>query len=73
VTEIGAGVSRLKVGDRVVMPFNVGCGPSRHCGGLRPPYKRRDPEHLRFYEAMRLTHRASQLTGYHTVALPFLP
>lgn len=31
VTEIGAGVSRLKVGDRVVMPFNVGCGHCRNC------------------------------------------
>ncbi len=31
VTEIGAGVSRLKVGERVVMPFNVGCGHCRNC------------------------------------------
>lgn len=31
VTEIGVGVSRLKVGDRVVMPFNVACGHCRNC------------------------------------------
>ncbi len=31
VSEIGAGVSKLKVGDRVVMPFNVACGHCRNC------------------------------------------
>lgn len=25
ITEIGSGVQKLKVGDRVVMPFNVAC------------------------------------------------
>ena len=31
VSEIGSGVSKLKVGDRVVMPFNVACGHCRNC------------------------------------------
>lgn len=31
IQEVGAGVSRLKVGDRVVMPFNVGCGHCQNC------------------------------------------
>ncbi|MCY0898099.1 MAG: glutathione-independent formaldehyde dehydrogenase [Firmicutes bacterium] len=31
VVEIGSGVSRLKVGDRVVLPFNVACGHCRNC------------------------------------------
>lgn len=31
VTEIGTGVSKLKVGDRVVMPFNVACGHCQNC------------------------------------------
>ena len=26
VEEVGAGVTRLKVGDRVSLPFNIGCG-----------------------------------------------
>lgn len=25
ITEVGSGVQKLKVGDRVVMPFNVAC------------------------------------------------
>ncbi len=31
VTELGSGVAKLKVGDRVVMPFNVACGHCRNC------------------------------------------
>lgn len=31
VVEVGRGVSRLKVGDRVMMPASVGCGACRHC------------------------------------------
>ena len=31
VTEIGAGVSLLKVGDRIVLPFNVADGRCRNC------------------------------------------
>jgi threonine dehydrogenase-like Zn-dependent dehydrogenase len=31
VEEVGSGVARLKVGDRVVLPFNVGCGHCRNC------------------------------------------
>ncbi len=31
VEEIGSGVSKLKVGDRVVLPFNIGCGHCRNC------------------------------------------
>jgi glutathione-independent formaldehyde dehydrogenase len=31
IEEIGSGVSSLKVGDRVVMPFNIGCGHCRNC------------------------------------------
>jgi glutathione-independent formaldehyde dehydrogenase len=31
VEEVGDGVTTVKVGDRVVMPFNVGCGFCRNC------------------------------------------
>ncbi len=31
VQEVGSAVSRLKVGDRVVMPFNIGCGHCQNC------------------------------------------
>jgi glutathione-independent formaldehyde dehydrogenase len=31
VQEVGAGVSRVKVGDRVSVPFNVACGSCRNC------------------------------------------
>lgn len=31
VEEVGTGVNDLKVGERVVMPFNIGCGHCRNC------------------------------------------
>ncbi len=31
VVEVGSAVSRLNVGDRVVMPFNIGCGHCQNC------------------------------------------
>lgn len=31
VEEVGSGVSNIKVGERVVMPFNIGCGHCRNC------------------------------------------
>ena len=31
VTEVGAGVDRIKVGDRVSVPFNLACGTCRNC------------------------------------------
>ncbi|SNY63815.1 glutathione-independent formaldehyde dehydrogenase [Pantoea sp. GL120224-02] len=31
VVEVGLGVERIKVGDRVCMPFNVGCGFCENC------------------------------------------
>ncbi len=31
VQEVGPGVSRIKVGDRVSVPFNIGCGACRNC------------------------------------------
>ncbi len=31
VDEVGSGVTDVKVGDRVVMPFNIGCGRCRNC------------------------------------------
>jgi glutathione-independent formaldehyde dehydrogenase len=35
VIEVGGGVDRVKVGDRVVLPFNIGCGSCKNCvGGL---------------------------------------
>jgi glutathione-independent formaldehyde dehydrogenase len=31
VEEVGAGVDRIKVGDRVSVPFNLACGTCRNC------------------------------------------
>src|SRR5699024_1848544 len=31
VLEIGSGVDKIKVGDMVVLPFNIGCGHCRNC------------------------------------------
>lgn len=31
VAEVGSGVERIKVGDRVCLPFNIGCGFCRNC------------------------------------------
>ena len=31
VVEIGAGVTRVKIGDRVCLPFNIGCGFCANC------------------------------------------
>ena len=31
VTEVGPGVQRIKVGDRVSVPFNIACGTCRNC------------------------------------------
>jgi threonine dehydrogenase-like Zn-dependent dehydrogenase len=38
VVEVGSGVVNLKVGDRVCLPFNIGCGFCRNCerGRLTP-------------------------------------
>ena len=33
IEEVGSGVTSLKVGDRVVMPFNVACGFCKNCLG----------------------------------------
>jgi threonine dehydrogenase-like Zn-dependent dehydrogenase len=32
VTAVGEGVSRVRVGDRVVMPWKIACGSCKHCG-----------------------------------------
>ena len=38
VIEVGAGVDRVKVGDRVCLPFNIGCGFCENCEkGLTGP------------------------------------
>ena len=31
VEEVGSGITRLKVGDRVSLPFNIACGHCRNC------------------------------------------
>ena len=33
VEEVGSGVGRIKVGDRVSVPFNIACGTCRNCTG----------------------------------------
>jgi len=33
VEEVGAGVTRVRVGDRVSVPFNIACGSCRNCTG----------------------------------------
>ncbi len=38
VEEVGPGVSRLKPGDRVSLPFNIGCGHCRNCQGGRTAF-----------------------------------
>ncbi|EJU06222.1 GroES-like protein [Dacryopinax primogenitus] len=38
VEEVGAGVSMLKKGDRIVVPFNVSCGHCRNCNFGRTGY-----------------------------------
>ncbi len=32
VIEVGSGVEKVKVGDRVCLPFNIGCGFCKNCG-----------------------------------------
>jgi threonine dehydrogenase-like Zn-dependent dehydrogenase len=32
VIEVGSGVDRVQVGDRVCLPFNIGCGFCKNCG-----------------------------------------
>ena len=31
VVEIGTGVKKLNIGDRIVIPFDIGCGSCHHC------------------------------------------
>ena len=31
VVEVGSGVEKVKVGDRVVLPFNISCGFCKNC------------------------------------------
>jgi len=31
VIEVGMGVKKLKIGDRIVIPFDIGCGKCHHC------------------------------------------
>src|SRR4051812_15017228 len=31
VMEIGRGVKKVKVGDRIVIPFDIGCGSCHYC------------------------------------------
>src|SRR6188472_754084 len=31
VMEVGPGVKKLKVGDKIVIPFDIGCGKCHHC------------------------------------------
>ena len=41
VEEVGPGVTDLKAGDRVVVPFNISCGHCWMCPGLTPSARRR--------------------------------
>jgi glutathione-independent formaldehyde dehydrogenase len=44
VEEVGAGVERIKVGDRVSVPFNLACGTCRNCNeGLTSACLRANP------------------------------
>ncbi|MFE1391224.1 glutathione-independent formaldehyde dehydrogenase [Nocardiopsis alba] len=38
VVEVGEGVERVKVGDHVCLPFNIGCGFCRNCETGMPSY-----------------------------------
>ena len=46
VVEIGADVTKLKIGDRVVVPFTIGCGECFFCQrGLYSGCERTNPDH----------------------------
>ena len=38
VVEVGSGVERIRVGDRVCVPFNIGCGFCRNCEDNRTAF-----------------------------------
>jgi len=45
VVEVGSAVERIEVGDRVSVPFNIGCGTCRNCNeGLTAACLRANPE-----------------------------
>lgn len=46
IEEVGSGVSNLKKGDRVVVPFPIACGHCYFCNhGLQPHCENSNPEH----------------------------
>ncbi len=47
VVEVGSGISRLKVGDRVVIPFTIACGECFFCArGFFSGCERTNPNHV---------------------------
>ncbi|MDO4264246.1 MAG: alcohol dehydrogenase catalytic domain-containing protein, partial [Deinococcus sp.] len=64
VVEVGRDVKRLKVGDRVVVPFNIACGVCEPCQrGLYAACDNSNPNH-RMAEALYGATSGSALFGY---------
>ena len=65
VVEVGAGVSKLKVGDRVVVPFTISCGECFFCKkGLFSGCERSNPEPNRSVASKLWGHSPAGLFGY---------
>ena len=63
VVELGAEVTNLKIGDRVVVPFTIGCGECFFCQrGLFSGCERSNPDHDK--AAMLWGHSPAGLFGY---------
>ncbi|MFV4914531.1 alcohol dehydrogenase catalytic domain-containing protein [Microbacterium lacticum] len=57
VVEVGSGVEKVKVGDRVVLPFNISCGFCKNCERGRTNYCLTTPEHADQLGPLHRRHR----------------